>query len=336
MKLLTVTIPSYNSAAYLKNAVESLLPAGDDLEIIIVDDGSTDNTLEIAKDYERIFPNIVRAIHKENGGHGSAVNTGIQNARGKYFKVVDSDDWVNQDSLHKIMLYLRQLEEKKIAVDMIISNYVYEKQGKKYKKVIKYDDLLPKNKVFSWEECGDFKIDRNIMMHAIIYRHTVLLEANLKLPEHTFYVDNIYAYTPLPYVKKIIYLDTNFYRYFIGRSDQSVNEKVIMKRIDQQILVNKIMIDDFSYSKNTFLANYRLNYLKTITTVSLFLLTKDFSESSLIKKQTLLNYIKTKDSRLYHDLSSNFIIKVLKSNNAFLRRVAIISYSIVKKVYGFN
>ena len=86
MKLLSVTIPSYNSHEYMEKAIKSALVGGDDIEILVVDDGSSDNTLEIALKYEKAYPGIVRAIHKENGGHGSAVNTGLANATGLYFK----------------------------------------------------------------------------------------------------------------------------------------------------------------------------------------------------------------------------------------------------------
>ena len=99
MKLLTIAIPCYNSAAYMERCIESLLPGGEEVEILIVDDGSQkDNTAEIADQYEKNYPGICRAIHQENGGHGEAVNTGLRNAQGIFFKVVDSDDWVNGEA----------------------------------------------------------------------------------------------------------------------------------------------------------------------------------------------------------------------------------------------
>ena len=98
MKLLSFTVPCYNSAAYMGKCVESLLKGGEDVEIIIVDDGSTDETAQIADDYAEKYPSVVRVIHKENGGHGSAVNAGIENAQGLFFKVVDSDDWVKEEA----------------------------------------------------------------------------------------------------------------------------------------------------------------------------------------------------------------------------------------------
>lgn len=104
MKLLSFAIPCYNSEAYMKNCIESLLPGGEDVEILIVDDGSKDGTAQIADEYQEKYPTIVKAIHKENGGHGSAVNAGIENATGLYFKVVDSDDWVKESAYKKILV----------------------------------------------------------------------------------------------------------------------------------------------------------------------------------------------------------------------------------------
>jgi glycosyltransferase involved in cell wall biosynthesis len=140
MKLLSVAIPCYNSAAYMRNCIESLLPGGDEVEILIVDDGSTkDNTAEIADEYERNYPGICRAIHQENGGHGEAVNAGLRNATGVYYKVVDSDDWVNEEAYMEVLDTLRKFVHDNVTLDMLITNFVYEKQGAKHKKVMNYN-----------------------------------------------------------------------------------------------------------------------------------------------------------------------------------------------------
>lgn len=113
MKLLSIAIPCYNSQDYMEHCIETLLPGGEDVEIIIVDDGSKDRTAEIADSYAEKYPTIVKAIHQENGGHGEAVNTGIKNATGLYFKVVDSDDWVDPEAYAKILATLRELSGEK-------------------------------------------------------------------------------------------------------------------------------------------------------------------------------------------------------------------------------
>lgn len=134
MKLLTFAIPCYNSQDYMEHCINSILPGGDDVEILIIDDGSKDRTAEIADDYEKRYPGIVRAIHQENGGHGEAVNAGIRNATGLYFKVVDSDDWVDADAYKKILDKLREFAGGPTTLDMLLANYVYEKEGAKHKK----------------------------------------------------------------------------------------------------------------------------------------------------------------------------------------------------------
>ena len=214
MKLLSIAIPCYNSEAYMEKCIQSLLPGGDEVEILVIDDGSKDRTAEIADQYQEKYPNIVRSIHQPNLGHGGAVNTGIHNAQGLYFKVVDSDDWVNEESYKEILKTLEDLVKGSKTVDLLISNFVYEKQGAARKKVMQYRHCLPVNHIFTWNEVGHMPKGKYLLMHSMIYRTQLLLECNLTLPEHTFYVDNIFAFDPLPYVQNMYYLDTNFYRYF--------------------------------------------------------------------------------------------------------------------------
>ena len=153
MKYISFAIPCYNSEAYMDKAIESILKGGEDVEIIIVNDGSKDRTSEIAHQYEAKYPTIIKAVDKENGGHGDAVNTGLANATGLYFKVVDSDDWVDEAALKKILETLHKLVDEDQMIDMLVSNYVYEKVGAKHKKVIHKNHLtikitvIPKNHI---------------------------------------------------------------------------------------------------------------------------------------------------------------------------------------------
>ena len=305
MKILTVTIPCYNSAAYMGRAIESLLPGGNDLEIIIVDDGSTDDTYRTGLEYAEKYPDIIRVIHKENGGHGSAVNTGLANATGVYFKVVDSDDWVKESSLIKILDVLRDMVRHGTGLDMLISNYVYEKVGEKQKKVIRYTGALPTDRIFTWNEAGHFKLGRYLLMHSVIYRTQMLHECGLKLPEHCFYVDNTYVYQPLPHVRTMYYLDENFYRYFIGREDQSVNEKNMIRRIDQQLLVNYTMIDlyDLARIRNKRLRSYMTKYLGIMMMISSVFLIKSEDPEKEKKRSELWDYLKKKNRYAYTVIS---------------------------------
>ena len=213
MKLLSVAIPCYNSEAYMRNCIHSLLAGGEEVEIIIVDDGSKDGTAAIADEYADKYPTIVMAVHQENGGLCEAVNAGLRNATGLYFKVVDSDDWVSISAYKEILKTLEKLAGAKPMVDMLISNFVYEKQGARRKKVMRYKKYLPQGKIFTWEEISKMPVGKYILMHSVIYRTKLLRECGLELPKHTFYVDNIYVYKPLPHVRTMYYMDVDFYRY---------------------------------------------------------------------------------------------------------------------------
>ena len=155
MKLLSIAIPCYNSQDYMEKCIESLLVGGEEVEILVVDDGSSDRTAEIADAYAAKYPTIVKAIHQENGGHGEAVNAGIRNATGLYFKVVDSDDWVNKEAYIKILETLYELLRGPQTVDLLISNFVYEKQGAARKKVMQYRRCLPQDREIGRASCRE-------------------------------------------------------------------------------------------------------------------------------------------------------------------------------------
>ena len=338
MKYISFAIPCYNSQDYMAHAIESILPGGEDIEIIIVNDGSKDSTSEIAHEYMEKYPTIIKVVDKENGGHGDAVNSGLMHATGKYFKVVDSDDWVDEDALHKILDVLRHMEEDGMELDMLIANYVYEKVGATHKKVIHYRNVLPQDEIFRWDDMGHFRLDQYILMHSVIYRTDMLKLIQLHLPKHTFYVDNIYVYYPLPHVRKIYYMDVDFYRYFIGREDQSVNEKVMIKRIDQQIRVNKLMVDAYLKANvsNRRLRAYMFSYLDIITTVSSIMLVRAATQECLDKKQELQDYIKDQNMGLYRKLRRSLFGRVSNLPGRGGRKMSVAAYKISQKFYGFN
>jgi glycosyltransferase involved in cell wall biosynthesis len=321
----------------MQKCIESILIGGEDVEILIVDDGSKDRTAEIADAYAAKYPTIVRAIHQENGGHGEAVNAGIRNATGLYFKVVDSDDWVDPEAYRQILDKLRELVGGNHNLDMLLANYVYEKVGAKHKKVMRQMGF-PTDRIFTWNDVHHFYKGHYILMHSVIYRTKLLRECGLELPKHTFYVDNIYVYKPLPYVRNMYYMDVDFYRYFIGRDDQSVNEKVMIGRIDQQIKVNKIMVDDVDLWKvsNPKCRRYMYNYLEIITVISTVMLLRSGTEENLAKKRELWTYIKGRDIRLFHKLRRGILGNTMNLPGRGGRKISIAAYRLSQKVVGFN
>lgn len=338
MKLLSVVVPCYNSQEYMKYCIESLLPGGDKVEILIVNDGSSDNTGKIADEYAKMYPNIVRAIHQENGGHGEAVNAGIRNATGLYFKVVDSDDWVDTRAYLKILDTLKTFVAHTETVDMVLSNFVYEKENSKFKKVMKYDTVFPEERVFNWDDIGKLRKGQYLMMHSIIYRTKLLRDCKLELPKHTFYVDNLFVYVPLEFVNRMYYINVDFYRYFIGREDQSVNEKVMIKRIDQQIKVNKLMIEsvDIERIESPKLYRYMLSHLEIVTTISGILLIRSGTKENFKKKKELWNYIKEQDIVLYRNLRYGLMGQLINLPGIIGRNICVGIYKVSQRIVGFN
>jgi len=237
MKLLTVTVPCYNSQDYVANCIESLLKGGDRMEIIIINDGSRDNTGAIADAYAEKYPNIVRVVHQENGGHGEGINQGIKHATGKYFKVVDSDDRLSDD----LTDFLDQLEQYDAqgGIDLLVSNYYYVHSDGIGDRSINYSNALTEGKIMKWEDTKPFLIHQLLTIHSCTFRTDVMRQWGQELPKHTFYEDNLMVYLTLPYIHRIAYMNRDLYLYTIGREGQSVQENVMKKRYHHQILVTE-------------------------------------------------------------------------------------------------
>ena len=233
---------------------------------------------------------------------------------------------------------MNTLEEDGMELDMLIANYVYEKVGATHKKVIHYRNVLPQDEIFRWDDMGHFRLDQYILMHSVIYRTDMLKLIQLHLPKHTFYVDNIYVYYPLPHVRKIYYMDVDFYRYFIGREDQSVNEKVMIKRLDQQIFVTKTMIDMYQLKDigSKKLRQYMLNYLAIMMTVSSILCIRSKKKENLEKKKELWAYLKKKDYRTYMKIRYGILGQTMNLPGRSGRRVSSLAYTVARRLIGFN
>lgn len=338
-KLITYAIPCYNSAEYMDACIEPILACNrpDDIEIIIVDDGSTkDNTLEKAQVWESTNPGVVRAIHQENGGHGAAVMTGLENARGLYFKVVDSDDWLDNDANVAMLDKLASFDE---PIDLMLVNYVYEHTVDNTQEVMKYTRMLPVDQLFTWDDCGHFGLTKYILMHSVIYRTQMLRDCGLTLPRHTFYVDNIFVYVPLPECKRIYYMDIDLYRYFIGREDQSVNETVMIGRIDQQLRVTRIMIDSFLLErdvKSSRLRSYMRNYLTMMMVIcTVFSMMSDRPDKEQMRAD-IWKYLREHDHETYVKIRRSVMGVGTHLPGKAGDRVLLSAYHIAQKVFKFN
>lgn len=304
MKLISLVIPAYNSEKYLNKAVDSLLIVNEDIEIIIVNDGSTDQTLSVAKAYQRRYPKCIKVINQENGGHGEGINSGLKVAAGRYFKVVDSDDWLDSDGLSKLINIMNRHRALNEEPDLYITNFVYEHSADKTSYERDYSTNFPQDVIFNWQQTKKrFRYSKTLLMHALIYKTDVLRQSGIILPKHTFYVDNVFAYIPLPHTKKIYYTNLPLYRYFIGRSDQSITLENITKRYQQQIKVLQIMIHGYKYESISKLPKGLKHYMKHCLS-AIMIITQMFTVAGNAKERRkhlkmLWQNIKLNDRALY-------------------------------------
>ena len=235
MKLLTVTVPCYNSQDYMEKCIESLLKGGERVEIIVIDDGSKDNTGAIGDRYAAEYPTIVKVIHQENGGHGAGINAGLKAATGKYFKVVDSDDEVSSD----FVAFLDRLElcDRQGGVDLFVTNYYYVHTDGIGDRSINYSNVLPEGRIFTWGDTKRFQIHQMLTIHSSTFRTEVMRLCGGELPRKVFYEDNLMVCRTLPYVERMFYMNTDLYRYTIGREGQSVQDDVSRRRYTHHIQI---------------------------------------------------------------------------------------------------
>lgn len=336
---LTVVVPCYNAESYMARAVDSVLSPGfGDVELILVNDGSRDRTEALAEGYARANPGRVRAVHQENRGHGGAVNTGIALAQGAYLKVLDSDDWFDLPAFRRLVETLRMLLFRETPVDALVSNYVYEKQGARRKKTMHYRRILSRNKILTWDQVGRFPAGKYLMMHSLTYRTQVLRESGLRLPEHTYYVDNLFVCVPMRRVHSLYYLDEDLYRYYIGRDDQSVNESVMIRRIDQQLRVNTLVIENFlrDPTGRRRLEEYLFHHLEIVTAISSVLLIKAGTPEHTELKDTLWQGIAAMDPGLYRRLHRRGLGVLVNLPGLAGKLAAATAYGMTRLLFGFN
>lgn len=342
MKLITFTVPCYNSAVYMNKCLDSLLACGseDEIEIIIVNDGSKDETGAIADEYAARMPKTVRVIHQSNGGHGEGVNQGIGHAEGLYFKVVDSDDWLDVEGGRKLIERMREQSELDSPVDLFICNYVYEYAYDNTQRVMRFNNVFPEGEVISWQETRPFGLTKYMGMHTLYYRTAVLRESGVKLPRHTFYVDNLIAYVPMPYVKTLCYLNLDLYRYFIGRSDQSVSEKVLIKKIDQQLLVNRLLIQshkrEFIETLDIKLQRYMRNYVRIIMAIGISVEMLAGNGKALYKNDENWAILKEMHPDWFQCIRYRSFVALMNLPGKLGHKINQYGYKVVHKVFKFN
>lgn len=252
-KVLTISIAAYNAENDIARCLESLICSGkiDELDVIVVNDGSKDRTCQVVAPYVEKYAGSIKLINKENGGHGSTINTSIQNAVGRYYKILDSDDWVDSEGLKKLVDYLSQND-----VDLVLNPY----------DEISYSDHFQKNRkelesgkiVFGKKhDIKEMNGDSLLYMHSLTFSTDVIKKMGPIIDEHCFYVDMEYCVFPMLYVKSFIYLDYPVYQYLLGSQTQSMNMENLIKRRAQHIKVTKRLVDFYNNNSNLVPENVR-------------------------------------------------------------------------------
>lgn len=225
-KILTISIAAYNVEDYIRNTLDSIISEGciDALQILVVDDGGKDGTLEIVKEYEEKYPDSVFGVHKENGGYGSVINTSIRLAKGKYFKQLDGDDWFDTTNLDEYVELLRSVDADYVVTPMRMFN---EEDGSEV--VRDYFEKLPEGK-YAFDEMDFQQISP---MHCSTFRTKLLQENNITITEHCFYTDVELVNRPVPYMESVYIWHKSVYVYRVGREGQSVSKTGIRKHYQE-------------------------------------------------------------------------------------------------------
>ena len=237
MKVLTIAVPCYNVEKYLSKALESMaIPAlNEKLQVVIVNDGSADNTAEIAKHFCDMHPSIFQLVNKENGGHGSAVNAGLSCAEGKYFKVLDGDDWLDKEALSKLIDYLENSND-----DAVLTNYRHVNMESDETEDICFTGVTTQYS-YSMKDILNMK-KINFCMAALNYRTQLLIDQKVLLQEKTFYVDEEFVTMPLAYIQTVSFVDMVLYHYLIGNQSQSIAISNQIKNMPDKLKVAKRLV----------------------------------------------------------------------------------------------
>lgn len=338
MKYVSFVIPSYNSEKFLNKAVDSLLPAKSDIEIIIVNDGSKDNTIKIAKEYEAKYPDCVRVIDKENGGHGSGINAGLKIATGLYFKVIDSDDWADTEGLPKYIETIKANHKNKINPDLYFTKFLFDRfdDGELFEHDL--HKKFPKNRMFKFNEIQNFQVYEYIMLHMLTYKTELLKKMDLHCPEKVFYEDNYFNYAPLPYVETMYFIDINFYHYYVGRQGQSISIENMRKNYKHYVTVleETCKIHKFNELKTLEKKKFKFITHEFLIIWSLTMFNVTISGDPLKLWKPFKKWFKENDPEYYKFLAHKtpyFFMRMLPK--PILKIVCKVGYKIMQKASGW-
>ncbi len=317
MKLLTVVVPSYNMEKLLPVCLGSCLYPGaeNDLEVIVVNDGSKDGTLAVAQDYQSRYPEIFRVVDKENGGHGSGINAGIRNASGKYFKVLDADDWFDTDALQSLVRILGKTDAELVTNSFVCVNAQNMKRSKPRSPVV--------GKTLGE---GEYLFDNAapellVRMHSVTWRTDILKNNGISIHEHRFYVDMEYITLPVPYVENVYVTELPLYMYRLGDNGQSVSIASMQKHIDDHLTVMDSVLEFVGSQRQRGTSGRKVRYLERVAAEMvanqclIYLSYPDWKE----KKQLFVEMeqrLRKEHSGVYEAVSNKAVLLLRKTNYA--------------------
>lgn len=263
-KILTIVIPTYNMQDYLRRCLDSLIVPEEQmkqLEVLVVNDGSKDNSSAIAHEYQDKYPDTFRLIDKENGNYGSCVNRGLREATGKYIKILDADDSFHNSNFRGYVDFLLQQN-----TDMVVNDYCIVDGKGNISSIKRYH--IPENATEFNEQIRKIFNKKNFQMHAVAYKRDKLVAFGYQQTEGISYTDQEWIYTPLMTIQTISYFNKVLYKYLVGRSGQTMSPEILKKSVSQnQKCIVRILRD---YSNMPALKNLALKeYLKDQAIVSL-------------------------------------------------------------------
>lgn len=311
--ILSIVVPSYNVEQYLDKGLSSYCDDrfNNRLQVMIVNDGSKDNTHDIAASYVEKYPRIFTLIDKENGGHGSAVNCGIDNAKGKYFRIIDGDDWINTENMATLLEYLESSDadiivDNKREVNMVTGDTEYFGSPSKVelKKTYDFTDV-----------CLDDEIAPNIMIHTMSIKTAILQENSIHLLEGIFYVDIEFILKSTVFAKTIEFVDLEIYQYLVGNVNQSVNFKNYVKRFDhhKQVTRELIRFSTEFITDNGILRQYldRRVCLVINTHMNIALIYDEDRKQGLERAKDFRKYLKSANKGYYKKTEKRYYITLL-------------------------
>lgn len=300
MKILSIAIPTYNMESYLPRCINSLIVAESILpylEIIIVNDGSRDRSLEIAQAYQKKYPKSILVIDKKNGNYGSCINMALEVATGKYFRILDADDWINTQHLG---LFIDALNL--YSVDMIFTHYIKFHVASTHQTINKthcpiYNQIIP----IDSKDIGNYPISKDLAMHKITYKTAVLQQMQYKQTEGISYTDLEYVLYPLGHISSVLFLNLNIYCYFLGREGQTMERSARINHSSDLVKIVCRITEEIVISNNPIVKKWQQDFITFIIAgyYHILLVFQKLNQSTKVKLTEFEDMIYSYDPEIY-------------------------------------